>query len=146
MAYERMSDKTKRPTEDEILETIGQPAGCWTALKAYLAETYEIEGDFKIGSEKYGWFLSFRKGGRPLCDMFPEKGAFTALVVLGGKETAQAREALDTFGPNVRNCLETSPSFHDGCWLWMRVQDNRDVEDIQRLVLLKRKPGRKGKK
>ena len=140
MAYERMSDKTKTPTESEILETLGQPSGCWTALRTYLAETYEIEGDLKIGSEKYGWFLSFRKGGRPLCDMFPEKGAFTALVVLGGKETAQARAELDTFGPNVRSCLENSPSFHDGCWLWIRVQDPRDVEDIQRLVLMKRKP------
>ena len=143
MSFERMSDKTHTPTEEEILETIGQPAGCWTALSRYLAETYKIEGDLKIGSEKYGWFLSFRKGGRPLCDMFPEQGAFTALVVLGGKEAAQALTELPTFGPNVRACLENTPAFHDGRWLWIRVQDPRDVEDIQRLVLYKRKPARK---
>ncbi len=143
MAFERMGNKNHMPTEEEILAAIGQPAGCWTALRRYLAETYQIEGDLKIGSEKYGWFLSFRKGGRPLCELFPEKGAFTALVVLGGKETAQARAELDSFGPNVRACLETSPSFHDGCWLWIRVQDARDVEDIQRLVLMKRKAVKK---
>lgn len=143
MAYERMSDKTHTPAEDEILATIGQPAGCWTALSRFLVATYQIEGVLKIGSPKYGWFLSFRKGGRPLCDMFPEHGAFTALVVLGGKETAQARAEQDTFGPNVRACLENSPSFHDGCWLWIRVQEPRDVEDIQRLLLIKRKPAKK---
>lgn len=143
MAYERMSDKSKQPTEEEILSTIGAPAGCWTALRRYIAETYKIEGELKIGSAKYGWFLTFRKGGRPLCDMFPENGAFTALVVLGGKETSQAKTMLDSFGPTVRACLETSPMFHDGCWLWIRVQDPRDVEDIQRLLLLKRKPAKK---
>lgn len=144
MANERMLDKTKRPTEGEILTTIGQPANdCWLALSRFLAETYAVEGETKFGGAKYGWVLSYRKGGRPLCDMFPEKGAFTALVVLGGKEAALALAELPSFGPNVRACLENTPAFHDGKWLWIRVQDRRDVEDIQRLVLMKRKPARK---
>lgn len=140
MAYERMLDKSKQPTSGEMLDTIGQPiSDCWNALNKSLAETYQIEAVTKFGGAKYGWVLSYRKGGRPLCDMFPEAGAFTALVVLGGKEAAQALAALPTFGPNVRACLENTPAFHDGRWLWIRVQDPRDVEDIQRLVQLKRK-------
>ncbi len=143
MAYERILDKTRHPGETEILAHIGQPvADCWAALSRYLAETYAVEPETRFGGSKYGWLLSYRKGGRPLCDLFPEAGAFTALVVLGGKEAAQALAELDTFGPNVRACLENTPALHDGRWLWIRVGDPRDVADVQRLVLLKRKPAK----
>ncbi len=143
MSYERMLDKTRQPTNPEILSYIGQPAGdCWSALNRYLRETYQIEPEVKFGGAKYGWQLSYRKGGRPLCDLYPENGAFTTLVVLGGKESAQALSDLDAFGRNVRACLENTPAFHDGRWLWIRVHQPRDVEDIQRLVLYKRKPAK----
>ncbi len=141
MTYERMLDKTRQPADAEMLSYIGQPnADCWGSLNRYLQETYQIAPETKFGGAKYGWLLSYRKGGRPICDLFPENGAFTALVVLGAKEAAQALSELSTFGPNVRACLENTPAFHDGRWLWIRVQHPRDVEDIQRLVLFKRKP------
>ncbi len=144
MAYERMLDKTHQPGEAEMLGFIGQPVSeCWSALHAFLKDTYQVEPEFKFGGAKYGWVYSYRKGGRPLCDLFPESGAFTVLVVLGGKEAAEALSALDSFGPNVRACLENTPAFHDGRWLWIRVQQPRDVEDIQRLVLMKRRPVKK---
>jgi hypothetical protein len=144
MAYERMLDKTHRPGEAEILNCIGQPVNeSWTALHAFLKDAYQVEPEFKFGGSKYGWVFSYRKGGRPLCDLFPESGSFTALVVLGRKEAAEALAALDSFGPNVRACLENTPAFQDGRWLWIRFQEPRDVADIQQLVLIKRKPARK---
>ncbi len=144
MAYERMLEKTRQPGEAEVLEYIGQPVGgCWTALHHFLQETYQIEPETKFGGARYGWQTSFRKGGRPLCDLYPDIGAFTVLVVLGGKEAAQALSELDSFGSNVRACLENTPAFHDGRWLWIRVQEPRDVEDVERLVLMKRKPVKK---
>jgi hypothetical protein len=144
MAYERMLDKTSQPNETEILDYITQPVSeCWTALRRFLQQTYQVEPTLKFGGAKYGWQMAFRKGGRPLCDLYPENGTFTALVVLGGKEAAQALAALDSFGPTVRACLENAPAFHDGRWLWIRVQQPGDVDDIQRLVMMKRKPARK---
>ncbi len=144
MAHERMLDKTHQPNEAEMLGFIGHPVSdCWSALRVFLEDTYQIDPELKFGGAKYGWQYSYRKGGRPLCDLYPESGGFTTLVVLGGKEAAEALAALDGFGPNVRACLENTPAYHDGRWLWIRVQEARDVEDIQRLVLMKRKPARK---
>jgi hypothetical protein len=144
MACERMVDKTSQPGEAEMLGYIGQPVSeCWNVLQRYLQETYLVEPVTKFGGAKYGWEVSYRKGGRPLCDLYPESGAFTVLVVLGAKEAAQALAALDSFGPTVRACLENTPAFHDGRWLWIRVREARDVDDIQHLVLMKRKPARK---
>lgn len=143
--HERMMDKTHQPNDDEIIATIGYPlANAWTALRLFLMDTYQIEPIFNSGGKKYGWNLQYRSGGRPLCEMYPERGSFTALVILGKAELESALERMDSFGLVVRKALEESPRYHDGCWMYIRVYDaascNQDVEDIQQLILIKKKP------
>jgi hypothetical protein len=146
--HERMLDKTTQPTEADMINTIGPAiAPAWTALRRFLVETYDIAPILDSGGRKYGWNLQHRAGGRPLCEMYPENGSFTALVVLGRAVLEQAVARIDTFGPTVRQALVTTPVYHDGCWLYIRVADpltcQQDVEDIQQLILIKKKPPRK---
>jgi hypothetical protein len=69
------------------------------------------------------------------------------MVVLGKKELDQALARLESFGPTVRQALTDSPRHHDGCWMYIRVGDpmtcQKDVVDIEQLILIKRKPARK---
>lgn len=146
--HERMMDKTAQPSDADMVNAIGQPmAEAWTDLRQFLAETYGITPVFNSGGKKYGWNLQHRIGGRPLCEMYPEYGSFTALVILGKAEMEQALERLDTFGPVVRQALVETPRYHDGCWMYIRVSDpltcRQDAEDIEQLILIKRKPPRK---
>jgi len=143
--HERMTDKSTQPSDTDMLNFIGQPiAQAWTALRHFLAETYAILPVFNSGGQKYGWNLQHRAGGRPLCEMYPENGSFTALVILGKAELEQALGRLETFGPTVRRALVESPRFHDGCWMYIRVSDpqthQQDARDIQQLILIKKKP------
>ncbi len=146
--YERMMDKTSQPSDLEMINVIGQPiADAWTALRRFLVETYDILPTFNSGGKKYGWNLQHRIGGRPLCEMYPEHGSFTALVVLGKTELDRALERLESFGPIVQQALLQSPRYHDGCWMYIRVSDpltcQQDVGDIEQLILIKRKPPRR---
>ncbi len=148
MAYERLIDKNAQPSDAVMADVIGQPlAGAWAALRQFLVETYDVVPVLQFGGPRYGWNLQHKKGGRPLCEMYPECGSFTALVVLGKKELDQALEKLDTFGPTVHRALVDSPRFHDGCWMYIRVTDpltcEQDARDIEQLILIKRKPAKK---
>lgn len=146
--HERMMDKTTQPSDADMMDTIGQPiAEAWTALRKFLVDTYDIVPVFNSGGKKYGWNLQHRIGGRPLCELYPENGSFTALVILGKVELEQALQRVDTFGSIVRKALLETPRLHDGCWMYIRVSDpltcQQDVQDIQQLILIKRKPPRK---
>jgi hypothetical protein len=148
MAYERLIDKNARPSDEDMIKVITLPlAEGWTALRHFLVETYEIEPFLQFGGPRYGWNLPYRKGGRPLCELYPEQGSFTALVILGKKELEQALARLEGFGATVRKALVESPRFHDGCWMYIRLADpetvHQDVQDIERLILIKKKPPRK---
>lgn len=148
MAYERLIDKNAQPSDAVMADVVGQPlAGAWAELRRFLVETYDVVPVLQFGGPRYGWNLQHKKGGRPLCEMYPECGSFTALVVLGKKELDQALEKLETFGPTVHRALVDSPRFHDGCWMYIRVTDpltcEQDAKDIEQLILIKKKPPRK---
>jgi hypothetical protein len=148
MAHERLIDKNVPPSDAEMIDAIGPAlAEAWSGLRRFLVETYEVAPVLQCGGPRYGWNLQHRQGGRPLCEMYPERGSFTALVVLGKKELEQALARLDSFGPTVRRALTDTPRYHDGCWMYIRVSDplscQKDVEDIEQLVLIKRKPAMK---
>ena len=140
-----MLDKTTQPSDADMIDWIGQPiAKEWIALRQFLADTYTINPIFNSGGKRYGWNLQYRMGGRPLCEMYPEHGSFTALVILGKRELDQAMAKMQTFGPLVQRALEETPRYHDGCWMYLRVSDpltcRQDVQDIEQLILIKRKP------
>jgi hypothetical protein len=146
--YERMMDKSIQPSDQDMINWIGQPiAEKWMALRRFLTETYDILPIFNSGGKKYGWNLQYRIGGRPLCEMYPEHGSFTALVILGQVELGQAMDRIEIFGSTVQQALTETPRYHDGCWMYIRVADPRtcqqDIQDIEELILIKKQPVRK---
>ena len=148
MSHERLIDKNAPPSDVDMTNVIGPTlADAWTELRRFLVDTYDIIPLLQYGGKRYGWNLQHRKGGRPLCEMYPECDSFTALVVLGKKELEQALERFESFGPNVRQRLLDTPRFHDGCWLYIHMADpltcQKDVQDIEQLILIKKKPPRK---
>ena len=88
----------------------------------------------------------YRKSGKTLCSLFPESSAFTALVVVGRKEAEKVSRILDELSPATRKLIGDTKQLHDGRWLWIRVLEPAQVEDVKRLLATKRKPiVRKGK-
>jgi hypothetical protein len=115
---ERMLDKTNQPTFDDMTTWIGRPiAKERVTLRRFLEETYHIVPIFNNGGKRYGWNLQYRISKRPLCEMYPEKGSFTALVILGKAELEIAIERIVTYSILVQKALVETPRYHDGCWM-----------------------------
>jgi hypothetical protein len=143
MEHERMLNRECQPTPDEMAQMIGERAKLWAELRAFVASSYDIPPEVIFGGKKYGWQLHYRKGGRTLVDLYPERDAFTVLVVLGKQESEQAVARIDTLSPNVRAVFEATPPLHDGRWLWIRPSTEADVISIEVLLTIKRKPKKK---
>ncbi len=141
MEYERMLDKEHKPSEKEILDYLGRKAGeAWADIVSFLRTSYDFSPELDYGGTKYGWSIRYRRSGKSLCTLYPEKSAFTILIVLGRKEVEQFEEHIDDFGTKFAELVRSAPQFHDGRWLWIRVLDKSDTEDIRRLLVMKRKP------
>jgi hypothetical protein len=144
MEYERMLDKNHKPSEREILDYLGGRAGkAWSDIVSFLRTSYDFSPELDYGGTKYGWSVRYRKGGKSLCTLYPEKDAFAILIVLGRKEVEQFEEHMDDFDTRFVELFKSAQQFHDGRWLWIRILDKSDREDIRRLITMKKKPKNK---
>ncbi|KAA3654574.1 MAG: DUF3788 family protein [Calditrichaeota bacterium] len=84
--------------------------------------------------------IRYRKSGKTLISLFPEHGAFTALVVLGKKESENVMGIREQLSPSTRDLIGSTNQLQDGKWLWIRVLDPSQVEDVKQLLQAKRKP------
>ncbi|MFQ5980141.1 MAG: DUF3788 domain-containing protein [Candidatus Heimdallarchaeota archaeon] len=142
--FVRMLDKTHQPTDDEIVNYIGEGAAeAWLEIRQFLEKYYDFVPETVFYGAKYGWTIRYRKSGKTLCSFFPEKGGFTLLITFGKKEAEKALSLRDELSAKIRTLLENAKQLRDGRWLWIRVMDASDNPDIKKLVQIKRKPKRK---
>ncbi len=138
MAIGIFTDKTHPPSNEELSEALGSKQPLWEALARFIEASYQLPSEFSYGGKNYGWNLWYRRSGKSLATLYPQKESFVAQVVLG-KE--QVEKALNLeLGENVGKVLRDTPQFHDGRWLFIPVTTERDVEDIKQLILLKKRP------
>ena len=64
--------------------------------------------------KKYGRTVRYRKSGKTLCSLFPEKSGFTVLINLGGKEAEKALAIRDELSSKVNELLGAAKQLHDG--------------------------------
>ena len=132
--------KSQQPTLEEIANFIASPL--WGELCAWAEKTYQIEPkvEHSTCSGAPGWNVKYRKGGRALCTLYPDDGAFTAMVTVGSKEAASADLLLPTFSDYLRELYARTSAFNGARWLMIRVTDPRVLEDVKTLIRLRVAP------
>jgi len=139
--HQRMFDGTHSPDEKEISDFI-QDSGAveaWKELRTFLRDSYDMTPEM-IFDKKQGWDVRYRKSGKTLVTLTPEKGYVRILLILGREESAKALSMQNELSPKMYKLIEDTKQLHDGRWLWIRLYSARDAEDVKKLLPLKRKP------
>ena len=136
-----------KPSLSDIGVWVSNPA--FEALLPWMEETYTVEPsiEFSKCSMDRGWNIKYKKGSKSLCVLYVRQGWFTAMVTLGAKQVAELEVLLPTFSPAFRRLYEKTPPFNGGKWLVVDVKESEQLEEVQRLILMKAKPvkGKSGK-
>jgi len=133
-------DKQKQPSQFEMIETLGHASDLWKDLTDYLQCHYDFIPEFSFFTKKYGWTIRYRRKGKTLCYLFPLVDAFTVLLILGNKQAEQALNLQDELSSEIRSILINTPQLHDGRWMWFKISNQAQVEDIKLLLNIKQKP------
>jgi hypothetical protein len=138
---ERMISRDHEPTTKQILEFIGPSATTlWDKLHEFLAENYDFQPELSYWGDNYGWTIRYRKSGKTLRAFYPENGGFTGRVILGKKEVEKFQSMRGELSADVVQLFDETKQLHDGRWLWIKQPGIGTVEDIKKLIQLKRRP------
>lgn len=140
MNWNQLYSKSQQPSLVEIATFIDNPL--WGDLCAWAERSYGIEPkvEHSICSGAPGWNVKYKKGGRALCTLYPEEGAFTAMVTIGSKEAQEAELLLPTFSDDLRALYARTQVFNGARWLMIRVSDAQVLENVKTLIRLRVAP------
>lgn len=140
MAHERFLDKLKKPSENDILTALGTTKELWLYIHNYIKQNYEFTPELIYFTKNYGWSIRYSKSKKTLCYLFPEKDAFSILIVLGNKEVEKVNMVRNNLNEEVKQVFENTKQFHDGRWMWIRLSTMSDIDSIKLLLNAKKKP------
>ena len=140
MNWNQRYPKSQQPSLEEINAFIASPL--WVELCRWAEERYAVSPkvEHSTCSGAPGWNVKYKKGGRSLCTLYPDEGAFTALVTVGAKEAPQAELLLPTYSDYIRELFTRVQPMNGARWLMIRISDPRVLEDVKQLVSLRVAP------
>lgn len=133
-------DSANEPCFEDICSYVGGSAGLrWRGLTSHIEERYSCKPQisYSVCTGKPGWNVKYKKGGKALCTLYPESGAFTALVVLSASDMDIFDAVKGCYTPGVVSLYERCKTFNNTKWLMINVSGDDALEDVKRLLKLK---------
>lgn len=114
-------------------------------FEAELGKRYDVKRELRFPfGNAYGWGYKYSHKTQHLCYLFFEKGAFTVMFQISGREAAKVEALYPDLLEKSRELWKTRyPCGSGGGWLRYRVFGERELADVMKLMEIRKKPARK---
>jgi len=112
----------------------------------FLDQTYQMDKVWKrqkVKTKKWKYEYKYSKGGKTLCGFYLTDDCLGFLIILGKKEQAAVEAEWDSYSRELLHLYDNTQTYHDGKWLMLELEDLSMLDDIKKLLLIKRKPNRR---
>lgn len=134
--YERMLDKSVKPSFEEMKAYCGGAGELFQELRDYLITEFGFDWDIRFPYGKaYGWGLNMTKKKKHVCDVFAEAGAFNVLIKLSQKSLDEAYPTLNDYSKQI---IDEKYPCNDGGWLKYRVTERKQLEELKSLIAIRK--------
>ncbi len=138
----RMTQRDNPPGDSEIEAWMGTEAfQYWKNVKKLIDQYYPnvFVPEWLFGGRKHGWTLRYKKS-KSFCTLVPEKDRLALLIVFGAEERAKVEAVRNSLSQRTLKEYDQATTYHDGKWLLLIIDTEKMIEDVLRLLAIKRKP------
>ena len=108
-----------------------------------ITKLYDMEQIWNNGGKKWVYEYKFRKGGKTLCAFYFNDNTLGFMIIFGKDERIRFEEIRSELSSEVLETYDNAETFHDGKWVMFDITNNSIIEDLKKLLFIKRKPNRK---
>lgn len=139
-SWEECYPKGTIPTIQDIEKYVESPL--LQKLNDYIQTAYKISPKIEYSgcSMQRGWNVKYKKSGKSLCTIYPMKGYFIALVVIGAKEMTEAELLMPFCAEYTQELFNNTKEGQGQKWLMIEAKSEVVIEDIFKLMELRVKP------
>lgn len=133
-------DGSHMPEYDEIVEYINFPArDLWRQINGFIQQRFKSLPKimYSVCSGKPGWNVKYKKSGKSICTLYPEKDGFVVLIVVTLDLLPLIEALSEEFTEETLQTIRTAKPFNGTKWLMLQVKSNLQLEDVKQLISLK---------
>lgn len=137
----RITQPGNSPSDSDIAEWLGEGAyQYWKQVTNLIERNYPgiFTPEWLFGGKKHGWSLRYKKS-KSFCTLIPEKNHFALLIVFGTEERSKVETIRDSLSTCTQMEYDAATTYHDGKWMLLTINSNEVIEDVMKLLALKRK-------
>ena len=86
--------------------------------------------------------LKFKKGKKTVLTVYIREDKYTFLIIFGKWERLSFEKQRDTFSQYILDYYDNSTTYHDGKWMFIDVSTLEQLEEVKKLIQIKKKPNR----
>lgn len=134
----------KVPTSKELIALMGEGLfGVWTALCNMIEQKYDMELLWNNGGKAWKYEYKYRRGGRTLCALYAKENCLGFMIILGKDERKKFEVDKQNYSIEVQKIYDETKTYHDGKWMMFELIDTSLFHDMEKLLLIKRKPNKR---
>ena len=132
------------PTQEELQSLFGKERlTVWNAVCTAVESLYDMDRLWNNGGKKWVYEYKYRRGGKTLCTLYAKENCFGFMVIFGKDERAKFESDRDHYSDAIQTIYDTATTYHDGKWMMIELNDLSLIDDITKLLAIKRKPNKK---
>lgn len=132
------------PTEEELKKLMRDYMfRVWKSINDFIIKNYNMDLLWDDGGKTGVYELKYRKSGKTFSALYPRDNALRILIIFGKKEREKFEESRADYSDYTVDLYDNTHQYHDGKWLYIDIPDETIIEDIERLLLIKKRPNRK---
>ncbi len=138
MAHEKdlILNASHEPAFDEISNYMNErERNLWEDYNKFIKDNYKCRPviDYSNCSAKPGWNIKYKKSGKSLCTLYPEKDGFVVLVVV----KLDLLPVLEELDPEIVKIANEAKPFNKTKWLMIPVKNKNMLQNVKELLMLK---------
>ena len=110
-----------------------------------IVKLYDMEQIWNNGGKKWTYEYKFRKGEKTLCAFYFKENILGFMIIFGKEERVKVEKIRNELSFDVQKVYDEAQIFHDGKWVLFNIIDYLILEDLKKLLFIKRKPNKKTK-
>ncbi|WP_127837560.1 DUF3788 domain-containing protein [Clostridium prolinivorans] len=132
------------PTNQDLKELLGEEKfNVWTGLANLVEDLYSMETVWYKGYRDWKYELKYRKSGKTLCSLNAKENCVGLMIIFGKAEREKFENECQSYAPEIQCVYNNSTTHYDGKWMMFELADLSLIEDIRRLLYIKKRPNKK---
>ncbi|WP_315109542.1 DUF3788 domain-containing protein [Clostridium intestinale] len=132
------------PTEEELKHLMGDDIfRNWSLINKFIEKNYEMDILWNKGGKTGVYELKYRKSSKTLCALYPKEQGLCILIIFGKAERDKFENSREEFSEYINKFYDNTKQYHDGKWLYINRVDDEIAKDIEKLLLIKKRPNKK---